>query len=162
MGNGTFDRLDGVPPPLFLGEKERNLQKQVNDELIERVIGQVIAYYPISMEATNFHPLYGEAIEKTFLPPVEIRVLVEWTGPPTTTTNYGVDRLSELNVHFHKRRLIEDQNLYVRVGDFVAFGANFYEIIQLSEPRLLWGNVDFKLEISAKCIKARNDLFNSD
>ena len=31
------------PPPLFLGEKERDLVKQVNDELIERVIGQVIA-----------------------------------------------------------------------------------------------------------------------
>ena len=28
------------PPPLFLGEKERNLVKQVYDELIERVIGQ--------------------------------------------------------------------------------------------------------------------------
>jgi hypothetical protein len=26
------------PPPLFTGEKERNLVKQVNDELIERVI----------------------------------------------------------------------------------------------------------------------------
>ena len=32
------------PPPLFLGEKERNLVKQVNDELIERVIGQGIHY----------------------------------------------------------------------------------------------------------------------
>jgi len=28
------------PPPLFLGEKERDLVKQVNDELIERVIRQ--------------------------------------------------------------------------------------------------------------------------
>ncbi len=26
------------PPPLFLGEKERNLVKQVNDEIIERVM----------------------------------------------------------------------------------------------------------------------------
>ena len=38
------------PPPLFLGKKERDLVKQVNDELIERVIGQGIFYYPISME----------------------------------------------------------------------------------------------------------------
>ena len=30
------------PPPLFVGEKERNLVKQVNDELIERVIGQQV------------------------------------------------------------------------------------------------------------------------
>jgi len=48
------------PPPLFFGKKERDLVKQVNDELIERVIGQQIVYYPIDMQRTNFHSLYGE------------------------------------------------------------------------------------------------------
>ena len=43
------------PPPMFLGEKERDLVKQVNDELIERVIGQTVVYYPIDLEHTNFH-----------------------------------------------------------------------------------------------------------
>ena len=43
------------PPPLFLGEKERDLVKQVNDELAERIIGQPIAYYPISLEESNFN-----------------------------------------------------------------------------------------------------------
>ena len=57
----------GAPPaPMFFGENERNLVKQVNDELIERVIGQTIIYYPIDLETSNFHPLYGEAIEKNF------------------------------------------------------------------------------------------------
>ena len=38
------------PPPLFVGKKERDLVKQVNDELIERVVGQQVVYYPISLE----------------------------------------------------------------------------------------------------------------
>ena len=42
------------PPPLFLGEKERDLVKQVNDELIERVIGQQVLYYPLSLEHTDY------------------------------------------------------------------------------------------------------------
>jgi hypothetical protein len=63
----------------FLAKKNEILVKQVNDELIEKVIGQQILYYPIDMEATNFHDLYGEAIEKTFLPPVRVYALVEWT-----------------------------------------------------------------------------------
>lgn len=54
------------PPPLFLGRKERDLVKQVNDELVEKVIGQQILYYPIDMDRTDFHDLYGEAIEKHF------------------------------------------------------------------------------------------------
>ena len=57
---------DQPPPPLFLGEKERNLVKQVNDELIERVMGQQIVYYPIDDSITQYNNLYGEAIEKTF------------------------------------------------------------------------------------------------
>ena len=56
------------PSPLFIGQKEKNLVKQINDELIERVVGQQVLYYPISLDHTNFHSLYGEAIKKTFLP----------------------------------------------------------------------------------------------
>ena len=66
------------PPPLFLGEKERDLVKQVNDELIERVIGQAIVYYPIDIERTNYHSLYNEAIVKTFLSPVRVYALIEF------------------------------------------------------------------------------------
>ena len=80
------------PPPLFTGEKERNLVKQVNDELIERVIGQQVAYYPISVEHTNFHDLYGEAVRKTFLPPIRVYALVEWEGSNTTPSNFGSSR----------------------------------------------------------------------
>jgi len=57
------------PPPMFLGKKERDLVKQVNDELSERVVGQPIAYYSISLEDTNFNTTYGEAINKISLPP---------------------------------------------------------------------------------------------
>ena len=44
------------PPPMFVGKKERDLVKQINDEIIENVIGQSILYFPIDMEASNFHP----------------------------------------------------------------------------------------------------------
>jgi hypothetical protein len=149
------------PPPLFLGEKERDLVKQVNAELVERVIGQQVAYYPISMEHTNFHPLYGEAIDKTFLPPVRVYVLVVWEGFATSTTNLGIDKRPSIVVRFHKRRLTEDQDLFVREGDFVLYGSTYYEIVSLNEPRQLFGQVDYKMEIEAKCIKAREGVFNA-
>ena len=149
------------PPPLFTGEKERNLVKQVNDELIERVIGQQIAYYPISIQHTDFHPLYGEAIKKTFLPPIRVYALVEWEGSETTTSNFGIDRKASITVHFHKRRLTEDQDLFVREGDFVAYGNQFYEIVTLGQPREIFGQTEHKREIVAKCIKAGEDVFDA-
>jgi len=150
------------PPPLFLGKKERDLVKQVNDELIEKVIGQQILYYSIDMETTNFHELYGEAIEKTYLPPMRVYALVEFTEFSTTyMENAGVDKSWEINVHFHKRRLEEDQDLYVREGDFVLYGDNYYEIVKLSENKQLFGQVNNIFEISAICKRSRKGLFDA-
>jgi hypothetical protein len=131
MAKNKWSQPTNPPPPLFTGEKERNLVKQINDEVIERVIGQTVLYYPISLDKTNFHSLYGEAIEMT------------------------------INVYFHKRRLTEDQNLFVREGDFVLYGDFHYEIVTLNEPKQLFGQVDYKYEIAATCKRARRGTFNA-
>ena len=54
MPKDKWSQPDSPPPPLFTGKKERDLVKQVNDELIEKVIGLSgcdhlsfgILYYP--------------------------------------------------------------------------------------------------------------------
>ena len=149
------------PPPLFTGKKERDLVKKINDEIIERVIGQTVLYYPISLEHTNFHPLYGEAIKKTFLPPVRVHALVQWQGIESTNTNIGIDKKSSIDVFFHKRRLTEDQDLFVREGDFVLYGTFLYEILSLDEPKQIFGQVDHKMEILARCTRARRGVFDA-
>lgn len=156
-----WTRPDAPPPPLFTGKKEKDFVKQINDEVIERVIGQGVFYYPISIEHTEFHEIYGEAIVKTFLPPIRVHALIEWSEFITEAGKFGIDRRRSINVHFHKRRLTEDQNLYVREGDFVKYGDLFYEIVSLSEPQELFGQNESKMEIVAKCIRAREGRFNA-
>ena len=46
--SNEWEQPSQPPPPLFLGEKEKNLVKQVNDEIIERVVGQQILYFPMT------------------------------------------------------------------------------------------------------------------
>jgi hypothetical protein len=158
-----WERPTQAPPPLFLGEKEKNLVKQINDEVIERVVGQQILYFAIDMETTNFHPLYGEAIEKNFLHPIRVYALVEYGGIETMfMDNIGIDNKTSATVHFHKRRLTEDQNLFVREGDFIRYGDIYYEIVKLNEPKQLFGQIDSKFEITAECIRARDGLFNGE
>ena len=62
---------------------------------------------------------------------------------------------------FHKRRLTEDQNLFVREGDFVKYGDVFYEIVKIIEPKLLFGQPEHRFEIQAECIRARDGVFNA-
>ena len=146
---------------MFLGEKERNLVKQVNDELIENVIGQQILYYPIDLETTDYHPIYGEAQTKNYLAPIRIYALVEWTSYATSYLDgVGIDKENSITVSFHRRRLVDDQNLFVRIGDFVLYGDIYYEIVKLEEPQKLFGQVDHDFEIKALCKKTRKGLFN--
>ena len=114
------------------------------------------------MEHTNFHELYGEAVEKTYLSPIRVYALVEFTDYSTDYMDgAGIDKTWEINVHFHKRRLEEDQNMYVREGDFVLYGDYYYEIVKLTEQKKLFGQVDHGFEISARCRRARKGLFDA-
>jgi hypothetical protein len=147
------------PPRLFAGPKERALVSHVNEELISRIVGMEIVYFPVSLEATTFN-MYGEAINKTFSSPIHVYCLVDFRGMETTTTTYGIDRRSSLIVHFFKRRLVEDKNLMVREGDYLKYGSELYEIMKLNEPQEMFGNTDYKVEISAECSKARAGTFS--
>ena len=158
--DNNWTQPENPPPPLFVGQKEKDLVKQVNDEVIERVVGQTIVYYPISLDHTNFHDIYGEAIDKVFLDPVRIYAMVKYVSQTTTVTPLGVDRIERINVAFHKRRLTEDQDLFVREGDFIQYGRYFYEILTLEEPKWLFGQVESSFEIAATCVRAREGLFN--
>ena len=149
------------PPPLFLGQKERDLVKQVNDEVTEKIVGQTVLYYPIDIGRTNFHSLYGEAVEKTFLPPIRVYAMVKYQNQTTSVTSYGIERIQKITVLFHKRRLSEDQDMFVREGDFVQHGDMHYEITSLTEPKWLFGQAENSFEIQASCIRSRESLFNA-
>ena len=160
--DNKWNKPASPPPPMFFGKKERDLVKQVNDEIIERVVGQQILYFPIDLETTNYHPLYGEAIEKTFLPPIRVHALVEYQGIETSfMENIGLDKVTKIKVNFHRRRLTEDQNLFVREGDYVRYADVFYQIVKLIEPKILFGQPEHRFEIQAECIRARDGVFNA-
>ena len=154
------------PPPLFVGKAERNFVKQLNDELIEKVVGEQILYFPIDVERTKYHELYGEAMKKTWLPPIRVYSLVEYNGSDRVQERYGFDNLYNITVHFHRRRLTEDQNLFVRLGDFVQYDDMYFEIVDVFQPRYLFGQDsafadETSLEVTAVCKQARRGLFNA-
>lgn len=165
MAQNKWTQPTQPPPPLFVGKAERNFVKQLNDEVIERIVGQQVLYFPMDEKRTNYHAVYGEAINKTFLPPVRVYSLVEYSGPTRVQEEYGFDNLYSINIHFHKRRLTEDQDLFVRLGDFVQYDQMFFEIVDTFEPRYLFGqDSDFadgtSMEVTAVCRQTRSGIFN--
>jgi len=158
--NDKWTQPAAPPPPMFFGKKERDLVKQVNDELAERVIGQTIVYYPVDIDKTDFHPLYGESVNKVCLPPVRVYAYVQVENEQTND-KYSYEYKTKLSVHFHYKRLTADQNLNVRAGDFVQYGDVFYEIVRLyDDTRYYFGQVYHQFQVSAECRKARKGTFS--
>ena len=93
------------------------------------------------------------------MPPVRVFAYVEVQNDQTNT-KYGYEYQTKLTVNFHRRRLVEDQNLFVRAGDFIQYGDLFYEIVKTyNDTRYYFGQVEHKFQVSAECVRARRGLF---
>lgn len=156
MSNEKWTRPSAPPPPLFTGVPEKNFQKQISDEVTEDIIGQHILYFPIDVEKTNFHPLYKEAIHKVFQNPIRVYCMIKYEDNNTVIDNFTIDRRSSIVVHFAKRRITEDQDLFVREGDLLFYNDEFHEIATLAEPTMLYGDIKTKVEVVATCVKCRS------
>ena len=146
------------PPSLFLGDPERNLVKQVNDEIAEKIIGQQILYFPIDIQRSHFN-IYGECLTKNFCSPVQVFCYVEFNQ--ATEAAPFIDRRTEVKIFLQSRRLTEDKNLYVRAGDFVQYGTYFFEIAKVNEVNRLFGQVNHKFTVEMTCVYSREGVFDS-
>ena len=94
------------------------------------------------------------------LPPVRVYayVIVE---NEQSNEKYGYEYKTKLTVNFHRRRLVEDQDLFVRPGDFVQYGEQYYEIVRTyNNTRYYFGQVEHIFQVSAECIKSRRGNFH--
>jgi hypothetical protein len=157
-----FVRPSAPPSPLFLNKPEKDFQEQISQEVTEYIINNTILYFPVDVEKTNFHPIYKEAIDKIYLQPIFVNVIADYEDNKTVTTKYGKDRRSTITIHFPKRRISDDLDLYVREGDLIFYNDEYSEIYKLTEPEELYGHIDTKVGITAYCVKSRNPpLFRS-
>ncbi len=98
----------------------------------------------------------SQPLEESIDPVLELRL-----GYHAPVHHIGLDKEWKIVLHFHKRRLTEDQDMFVREGDFVLYGDSLYEITKLIEPRMLFGQIDYSFEITAECSLARETLFDA-
>lgn len=143
---------------LFVTDREISFVNLISRELIQHVVGETIYYYAISVEKTRVHRIYREAIKKTWAPPVQINALVRYDSPTTRTTQEGVDTEYNLEVYFHNQELGE-RNVVPREGDFVEYGGVFYEIATVTQPQLIFGQIQNKILTKCTCVISRESNF---
>ena len=145
--------------PLFRSKNDRDFIKKVNRELLERVIGEKITYYPISRKLSQVN-LYGEAPEKTFDPPVRIYGMIEWSEQEVTTTEFGQDIIYSLKCYFLEDHL-EEINLKPKEGDMIDYNNVKFEITDIQNPNLLFGKTYDSFNIVLNCKSVRKNTFEA-
>ncbi len=144
----------------FITERELAFIDKINKELIQKVVGQEISYHAISLEKSQVNSLYGEAIEKVWDPPVLIYARVLWDNTQSAASAMGVDSKYSAEVYFHRLELIE-RNVVPREGDFVEFGNVFFEITSVTQPQIVFGQVNNKVMTKCICVPSREGQFQA-
>lgn len=143
---------------LFVNDKERRFFKQLHKELVQKIVGQEVTYFSVSVEHTKVDDLYNEAVQKTVFQPVVINALVYYMEPLPEANRFSLDMVYQIEAYFGKAEM-EERNIIPRNGDFLKFGDIFYEIIKLTEPQIYFGQIDHSVMWKAEARVAREGQF---
>lgn len=131
---------------LFITGREIDLISDLTREIIRDCVGQRIFYYSISREKSRVHDVYGEAIEKIFESPIELDALVEWNESEVVAGTFGTEQVKTVTAHVHARDVI-NRELNIAEGDFFSFGPHFFEIVQATDSKIVYGQIDHPVGI---------------
>lgn len=122
---------------IFGSQRDFALIRRMNREIIQDIVQQEAAYYKISLEDTQAN-IYGEALEKTFLPPVLLNCLVTRGDQTMTADEFGGDLTRENSFAFLRDDLV-DASLVPEIGDIIMWQEDYYEVDNVTENELFWG-----------------------
>lgn len=109
----------------FFGEKDFDLNLRMGEEWLLGDMNFTVVLYRVDRSKTNQDNVYGEALTDAinFLPPVEVRGLVQIEAPGTAT--FGNSNLSQtepgnmkLSVYLHT---LEELNIQIQYGDYIGY-----------------------------------------
>lgn len=141
----------------FRSKRDIEFVKRINRELIERVIGEKVTYYPISKQYSEKN-FYGESKTKIVDPPVEIYGLIDWQDQNVDTTKYGQDIQYNIEVYFLYDHLDRVQVEPVE-GDMIDYDNIKFEILSVTVPKQIFGKSGNDIGVKLDCLSVRENTF---
>ena len=144
--------------PFFLPQKEIDLINDMNEELIDEIVGQSVDVYKVSIENTEEN-LYGESTTKYYEIGFRVNCMIMFNEPEVTNEEWGADLNANIEMYFQRNNLASGSlNFYPEMGDIVDWNDFYWEINSVTEPQLIGGHQAFKHMI--KVIANRSRLSN--
>ena len=125
--------------PLFGSQRDINLIKSINKEIIQKILGQSILFYRKDISSTQTN-IYGEVKKGSvsYYPPVTINVLLKHDPQQVTNTIAGPNYEQKISLYFLKE-ILKDINIFPQIGDIIYWKGNYWEISSTIENDFLFG-----------------------
>jgi hypothetical protein len=123
--------------PKFISDRDVTFFKGLARELVDDVVQNIIVLFKINLNETKVN-LYGESINKTWQPGVELYSLINKDAETATYEGFGSN--TKQNVEFRVDRFMcEEKNSYPEIGDIIFFDNSYYEIDNTNEVQFVGG-----------------------
>ena len=141
--------------PFFIPQKEFDLINQMNEELIDEIVGQSVDIYKVNVERTEDN-VYGESTAKYYDIGFRVNCLIEYAEPTIEQNEFGADLNGNISMFFQRENLSSGSlNFYPENGDIVDWNDFYWEINGTTEPQLFAGHPNFKHNIVATAHRSR-------
>ena len=141
--------------PFFIPQKEFDLINQMNEELIDEIVGQSVDIYKINIEKTDEN-IYGESTTKYYDVGFRVNCLILYNEPEITQDEFGADLNANIEMYFQRENLASGSlNFHPEIGDIVDWNDYYWEINGTTEPQLFAGHPNYKHQIKATAHFAR-------
>ena len=123
--------------PKFISERDVAFFKGLAREIVDDVVQNAIVLFKINLNETKVN-LYGESINKTWHPGIQLYALINKELESATYEGFGANTMQ--NVEFRLDRFTcEEKNLYPEIGDIIFFDSSYYEIDNTNEVQFVGG-----------------------
>lgn len=144
--------------PKFNAGRDIELFKSFAREVVDTVVQNTCVLFKVNMNETKVN-LYGEAVNKTWYPGVELYTLINKEQNTTTYEGFGGDASQTIEFRFD-RFACEEKNSYPEVGDVIYFDNSYYEIDNTSEVQFVGGIPDNNFSIVCSTFMVRKSALN--
>ena len=87
--------------PFFIPQKEFDLINQMNEELIDEIVGQSVDIYKVNIERTDSN-MYGESTAKYYDIGFRVNCLINYNEPEVNQDEFGADVNSSIEMFFQR------------------------------------------------------------
>jgi len=123
--------------PKFISDRDVAFFRGLARELVDVVIENVCVLFKVDLRETKVN-IYGEAMNKSWYPGVELYVLIDKEPESSVYEGFGSDTQQNITFKFD-RELCEERNTYPEIGDVIFFNESYFEIDNTNEVQFVSG-----------------------